>query len=51
MNWLGLTDENGTPNDGGDATAQEAIENDGQGLVDDDVCEEEGDEDPVLALA
>lgn len=44
------TDENGTADDGGDTTAEGAVEDDGERLVDDDVGEEQGDEYPVLAL-
>ena len=45
------TDQNSAADNGRNASAETAIEHDGERLVDDDVGEEEGDEDPVLALA
>lgn len=46
----GLTDEDGTADDGSNASAQGAVEHDGQRLVDDDIRQEERDEHPVLPL-
>lgn len=46
----GRTDENSTSDNGSDATAEGAVEDDRKRLVDDDIGEEQRDEDPVLAL-
>ena len=44
-------DEHGTDDDALDSSAQDWFRNDGQGLVDDHVGQEEGDEEKVSILA
>jgi hypothetical protein len=44
------TNQDGTAQDGRPATTQRAIQDNGQSLVCDDVAEQQGDENPMLAL-
>jgi hypothetical protein len=48
--WDLDTNQDGTAQDGRPATTQRAIQDNGQSLVCDDVAEQQGDENPMLAL-
>lgn len=44
------TNKNGGAEDGGPASAQGPVEHNGQGLVGDDIAQEQRDEDPMLSV-
>lgn len=45
-----LTNEHGTPDDGRNATTERSVQHDGQGLIDNDIGQQQCHQDPMLAL-
>lgn len=50
LHALKLTDQDRRTNDGSDTTAKTAVEHHGQGLVDNDIAQQQGDQDPMFSL-